>query len=458
MGITYEDAVLAQEELEAKILADPNVVSIGVVAETNDIGEPTGDYAVQVGVLSIDAYLRAQQQGQSAIPTEFLLRHKKKPSIEEKHVHINVVREGKIEALAETSGNKGNDMPSAKDDLPKSVKSGAGYTLRRRPSPCGQSIGHPDVSAGTLGLLVEYTKGPNVGKAYILSNNHVMANNNLAFIGDAIIQPAKHDSGVVGRDTIAFLHRWVPLTSSDFNYVDAAIAEVIGGTDWSRYVIPHISHIGVPEDIVDPSVGMLVEKVGRTTGYTQGEIVSAKFSTKIAYPMGTLTFRNQIRTTSMSKPGDSGSCLVEKGTKKPVGLLFAGSDAASYCSPIRTVLSTLSMPHTYQYPSGTTCHFNVDHPLKILQKRSYSTVAAPTFYQKSVTCTQSLKSLPIRYKLAATVASIGLNTIAIKLSGLDKPKTDGPLSKALTSCSFFRASSVQPDIQATHKASVELRQ
>tara|TARA_B100000508_G_C11462680_1_gene279996 strand:- start:329 stop:1684 length:1356 start_codon:yes stop_codon:yes gene_type:complete len=451
MGVSYEDAVSAQEELEAKVFADPNVVSIGVVAEVNELGEQTGNYAVQIGVVSIDIYARAQKCGQSSIPTEFLLRSND-GSTEEKHIHINVVREGKIEALTKVSNG---DIPSAKDDLPPHIQTGASYTLRRRPSPCGQSIGHPDVSAGTLGLLVEYVEGDNTGKAYILSNNHVIAANNLASVGDAVTQPGQHDSGIVGRDTIAVLHRWVPLRSSGFNYVDAAIAEVRGGREWSRYVTPYISHIGVPEDIVDPSIGMSVEKVGRTTGYTQGEIISAKFSTKIIYPMGTLTFRNQIRTTSMSKPGDSGSCLVKRGTRSPVGLLFAGSDSASYCSPMRTVLSALSMPHTHQYPSGTICRFDADHSLRILSKRSYATVSAPFFCQGSAII-QNLKRLPTECKVAASVSSIGFYSVAMKLLGSSKRKNkvDGSLFSGM-GCQFFKVAPVHVHLATAHKTSTK---
>jgi len=229
MGITYNDAIKAQEELEEKILDDPNVVSIGVVAETNDLGEPTGDYAIQVGVISIDTCLRAQERGQSAIPKEVLYRSQNALE-EDKHIHVNLVREGKIEALASLPKTEKDYIPSAIDDLPENfeLSSGHAYTIRRRPSPCGQSIGHPDITAGTLGLLVKYTEGPNEGKAYILSNNHVIASNNLASVGDAVIQPGKYDSGVAGKDTIALLHRWVPLKNSGFNYVDAAIAEVRG--------------------------------------------------------------------------------------------------------------------------------------------------------------------------------------------------------------------------------------
>ncbi len=426
MGVTYEDAVKAQIELEDAVLADPNVVSVGVIAETNSYGEMTGDYAVQVGVVSIDAYLSAKKYGHSSIPSEFLL-HSKSNVESDKHIHIHVVREGNIEALSKASEIEESDIPSAIDNLSESEVLVDNYISRRRPSPCGQSIGHPNITAGTQGLLLEYTEGPNVGKAYILSNNHVIAANNSAAVGDEIIQPGKHDSGVVGKDTIALLHRWVPLLISDFNYVDAAIAEVKGGINWSSYVASYISHIGIPGPVIEPRIGMSVEKTGRTTGYTEGKITSDRFSTKIKYPMGTLTFKNQIRTTSMSKGGDSGSCLIEQGTNKTVGLLFAGSDAASYCNPMSVVLSSLSMSYTHQYPSGKTFSFHSDFNLRIIQKRPYSTVSLPRFSSEIMFFTKTLKVRPA--KCVASVAAISafglfknslLNNVGNNISNISK--------------------------------------
>jgi hypothetical protein len=339
MGVTYEDAVKAQIELEDAVLADPNVVSVGVIAETNSYGEMTGDYAVQVGVVSIDAYLSAKKYGHSSIPSEFLL-HSKSNVESDKHIHIHVVREGNIEALSKASEIEESDIPSAIDNLSESEVLVDNYISRRRPSPCGQSIGHPNITAGTQGLLLEYTEGPNVGKAYILSNNHVIAANNSAAVGDEIIQPGKHDSGVVGKDTIALLHRWVPLLISDFNY---------------------------------------------------------------------------------------GSCLIEQGTNKTVGLLFAGSDAASYCNPMSVVLSSLSMSYTHQYPSGKTFSFHSDFNLRIIQKRPYSTVSLPRFSSEIMFFTKTLKVRPA--KCVASMAAISafglfknslLNNVGNNISNISK--------------------------------------
>lgn len=74
--------------------------------------------------------------------------------------------------------------------------------------PAGVSIGHYEVTAGTLGALVR----DNVtGEILILSNNHVLANSNSAKKGDPILQPASLDGGMNPNDMVATLERFVPL-------------------------------------------------------------------------------------------------------------------------------------------------------------------------------------------------------------------------------------------------------
>jgi hypothetical protein len=78
-------------------------------------------------------------------------------------------------------------------------------TDRWRPAPGGVSIGHVDITAGTLGCLVEKND-----EIFILSNNHVLANSNDATIGDAILQPGPYDGGG-STDQIAVLHDFIPI-------------------------------------------------------------------------------------------------------------------------------------------------------------------------------------------------------------------------------------------------------
>jgi len=54
-------------------------------------------------------------------------------------------------------------------------------------------------------------------------------------------------------------------------------------------------------------------------------------------------FENQIVTTVMSQPGDSGSLLVAGDSMQAVGLLFAGSDQVTLHNPIQSVLDCLDV-------------------------------------------------------------------------------------------------------------------
>jgi len=81
-------------------------------------------------------------------------------------------------------------------------------TAKYRPAPGGVSIGHYQVTAGTLGMVVRKN-----GVRYILSNNHVLANENKAQIGDSILQPGVYDNGTA-TDEIAKLSEFIPVQLS----------------------------------------------------------------------------------------------------------------------------------------------------------------------------------------------------------------------------------------------------
>ena len=67
-----------------------------------------------------------------------------------------------------------------------------GHKDRWRPASGGVSIGHINITAGTLGCLATRD-----GELFILSNNHVLANSNAAQKGDPIIQAGRYDGGTL---------------------------------------------------------------------------------------------------------------------------------------------------------------------------------------------------------------------------------------------------------------------
>src|SRR6185369_9726160 len=97
---------------------------------------------------------------------------------------------------------------------------------RRRPLVIGCSIGHFKITAGTLGCFV---RDRSTGEILILSNNHVLANENSAIAGDAIIQPGDFDGGKKSTDTIGKLRSFVRLKKTGKNLVDCAVASIKQG-------------------------------------------------------------------------------------------------------------------------------------------------------------------------------------------------------------------------------------
>ena len=91
----------------------------------------------------------------------------------------------------------------------------------------------------------------------------------------------------------------------------------------------------------EASVGLKVTKYGRTTGQTDGRIYAIGATLNVGYDGGVARFVDQIVVIGggFSRPGDSGSLVVERKTNKPVALLFAGSNNSTILSPIDPILA-----------------------------------------------------------------------------------------------------------------------
>jgi len=207
---------------------------------------------------------------------------------------------------------------------------------------------------GTLGSVVKDASG----NQYILSNNHVLARSNAAKAGETIMQRGYVDTVPVcsknGTINVANLTKFVPLNfAGGNNLVDAAIAKVISGQVSPTGSILEIGTVSATT--VNPTLGLAVEKSGRTTAKTTGKIDSINVTVNVSGygPCGlgtkTAVFIAQflINSKTFSAPGDSGSLIVMQGppgTKpKPVGLLFAGSQSTTLGNPINSVLTALGI-------------------------------------------------------------------------------------------------------------------
>jgi len=184
-----------------------------------------------------------------------------------------------------------------------------------------------------------------------LSNNHVYALEGIGEIGDRILQPGRVDmadqacgsTDEINDAVIGNLADYVPITFTAPNKVDAAVASTT--TAMVGQSTPSESGYGTPSStIVDAYVGMMVQKHGRTTALTTGEVRGINATILVGYDSGTARFDGQIEVFGphFSKGGDSGSLIVTTDGLNPVALLFAGGRTSTFGNPIQDVLSELS--------------------------------------------------------------------------------------------------------------------
>jgi len=255
-------------------------------------------------------------------------------------------------------------VPSEVDGIPTDVIE-VGYIQKQnlrarvRPVKPGYSCGHGKITAGTIGGVFADRDGQPV----ILSNNHVLANENNAKAGDIIYQPGPSDSSgnlqFNGWNTpatqlpyIATLKSFVPLQKTN-NTQDSAIAVIHDAFIQAGMVDPFYPVVNQSlSGFGTPAVKMQVQKLGRTTGYTTGRIIGVNASFTIGYDFGAGRFNDCVVCSAMSKGGDSGSIICSM-DMKAVALLFAGSPKVTIASPFQSVVNQygLSLWNTAAIPS-----------------------------------------------------------------------------------------------------------
>ena len=256
-------------------------------------------------------------------------------------------------------------MPTQKEvqDVPGHSR----LTAKQERLHLGLSVSHRDGVAGTLGALVETTAGD-----AILSACHVLALSGSAEENDWIYQPGKPDQKPLSAtDRIGRLSNFVEFSRDALNTMDAAIATLKEGVAHDGNRIPDGLRCPRAGDrltkTVDPTtleVGTRVGKIGRTTGYTTGEITAVALGRKAVRSgaAGNLSFTNVMEVTweakdkPFTRPGDSGSLVFTLEPLAAVGLHFAGSRIAasgvglSYTCDLEPILAHF---HVSLLKSGT---------------------------------------------------------------------------------------------------------
>ena len=201
-------------------------------------------------------------------------------------------------------------------------------TDKYRPAPGGVSVGHPEVTAGTLtSRAIDKTDRKIVGAG----NNHVVALDwghlHVGKKGDPTLQPGPYDGGV--EDGFGILKRWIPVRVDEPNLIDGAIFD-------SNQLADYILDLGKPMESIDPYPGMKVVGSGRTSGLQYSKVIDVNASIKVE-GWGDCDFVNQVvMSPALMAPGDSGMWIGDADNWRSAVVGFAGSPTMSAGSPAKT--------------------------------------------------------------------------------------------------------------------------
>lgn len=325
---------------EAIAFADRNVHAVGLGRKFVE-GKAVGDLCVRLYVRqklaeSLLAPIDLLPKAIDGIPTDVVEAPPARIAGKKQAKRVTPRARGRS-ASAAPAAPAAPVVSAAAGAVPVAVLCTQNRQARQRPFVAGISIGHVNISAGTLGYFCRSTRaGDDANTIYLLSNNHVFADLNRGVAGDEIDQPGRVDGGT-STDRVATLARFHPLKlNGAANPIDAAIASVDAGVDCTT----SICSIGTISGVADAKEDQFVRKHGRTTGYTEGQIDDLSFDVTIQMdhndPTKWALFTNQIRIArtpgypAFALPGDSGSLVVDRDSQSAIGLFFACPSDGSY--------------------------------------------------------------------------------------------------------------------------------
>lgn len=324
MPVEDEAVEAARRDVSERYLAQSGVNAVAIGHKVVG-GQSRGELAVRVFV--------SRKRPESYLPARAILP--KSVRARGRSIPVDVVQAGPFYPLA---------LLSLADQTRSARVVGAvdgEFAVRYRPVPFGVSVGHHAITAGTVGCVVTDNTD---GSLQVLSNNHVLADVNAGAPGDEILQPGAADGGESPADVVAHLKRFVPLSWTAINHVDAAIATPVdpnlfvnagaGGTipaldtqhpavgllfagDCAGNIlgcrassIASALEVSFPGGHAEPVCEMIVEKAGRTTGWTVNRITDISAESKILFHDQVAEFEQLFLVPAFGHAGDSGSVIV----------------------------------------------------------------------------------------------------------------------------------------------------
>ncbi|WP_106277999.1 DNA/RNA non-specific endonuclease [Geodermatophilus tzadiensis] len=284
-----------------RYLADPNITSIGIGYKVTD-GRETPELSVQFTVgekLAEPESLAAL--GTSAVPESIVIDGVAVPTDVLERRYAPAFR---LVAEPPTVARK----------------------VRLDPVVPGISVGHPSITAGTIGGVVYDRRD---GTPYVLSNWHVLHGPD-GSVGDDVVQPGPRDDNRLAANRLGRLVR---------SYLGIAGDCAVATIEDRRFDAVHLGLGVVPDRLGEPELGDAVVKSGRTTEVTRGIVRRVDAIVQLDYG-GSVGLKNigcfeigpdpvhPAAQGEISRGGDSGAMWLFTDAGQPTtvvaGLHFGG--------------------------------------------------------------------------------------------------------------------------------------
>ncbi len=235
-------------------------------------------------------------------------------------------------------------MPSIQPTIQTRTQS---ITEHIRPVPGNCSIGEESVTAGTAGFPAKRD-----GALGHFTNSHICLKNVRDDLKDQrplhIFQPGPYDGGTPVVNYYADTVTAVVMPEGQPAFNDCGWAQGNAPNNIADYCHLMEKYTGhkLPAGLTTLKVGDKVFKIGRTTGYTEGNVVDLDTATNVNYgPDGVVLHKACLIFTNMSAGGDSGSAIYKMVDGKPyiVAYLFAGNGQYTIGHEIQNASSILRL-------------------------------------------------------------------------------------------------------------------
>jgi len=315
-----------KEAVEGDLLSKKNVVGVDIAEKVTD-GRKTGELSIVVFVDNKEPLSKVPAKDRVPDQIEGV-----KTDVQEVHIELQAMSSMK---QVEDRFSPFIDA-SAYSTLEGGISMGPLRSVHLDPPDVPTSGNY--VFVGTLGAMV---RDRATGATMALTNFHVACVNNTWTVGDRMVQQSLVDGGSAAGQFGSLTRA----TLSD--QVDGAVVTVDAAKSWTATV----HGVGDVAGHTPATVGMAVQKRGRTTEHTFGTVMSTDLTVSINYgsDVGVHTFHHQIRidtdtsrSARFSDRGDSGSVILDT-NRNVVGLLFGGATDGSmtFANPIQAVLDEL---------------------------------------------------------------------------------------------------------------------